>query len=103
MKLLLSLRGEEFPTKLSEYLLVKDCDGLRFFVIMSSPTSTTPDFFPVECQCICSHKVFTYFLLSDVCSFSSERQANIMGPEQEMGRELSGSPTGQPQQCNVPG
>ena len=47
MNLLLSLRGEEFPAKMSEYLLVKDCDGLRIFVIMSSPTSTTPDFFPL--------------------------------------------------------
>ena len=71
---------------------------------MSSPTSTTPDFFPpVECQCICSNKVLTNFLSSDVCSFSFERQANILGPEQEMGRELSGSSTGQPQQRGVPG
>jgi hypothetical protein len=38
-----------------------------------------------------------------VCSFSLERQANVMGPEQEMGRELSGSSTGQPQQCGIPG
>jgi hypothetical protein len=45
MKLLFSLRGEDFPAKLSGYLLVKNYDGLRFFVIMSSPTSTTPDFF----------------------------------------------------------
>jgi hypothetical protein len=45
MNPLLSLRGEEFAAKLCDYLLVKDCDGLRFLVIMFSPATTTPDFF----------------------------------------------------------
>ena len=54
-------------------------------------------------QYICSNKVLTNFLSSDVYSFSFERKANIMGPEQEMGRELSGPSTGQPQQSSIPG
>jgi len=43
MNVSLSLRSEEFPAKVSEYLPVNDC----FFLIMSSPTSATPDFFPL--------------------------------------------------------
>jgi hypothetical protein len=45
------------------------------------------------------NKIFlTNILSSDVCSISFEREAISMGPEQKMGRELSGPTAEQSQQ-----
>jgi hypothetical protein len=54
---------------------------------------STPEVFPLEYPF-----ALTDILSSDVCSISFERQTIVMGPEQKVGRKLSGSATEQSQQ-----